>query len=402
MERVRIAQFSDLHLGVNLSGGKLALPPQKARKRRSEQRAALSAFANHVRETKPTVVLLAGDLFDSGEPEIDDLNFAIRTINSIEGVPVFIIPGNHDPYSPSSCYEAASALYQSRPGGPKWGRNIHIFTSEHFQTLEVSSVPGVTVTASAFQRHTPPGARPLAELRAPEGEGIHLLLFHGALETFPLPAEEKGVCPFTVEELEAAGFAYAAVGHYHHGAEIKGPGGRVLGAYAGAPFAFSLSEAGAGTWLEVELSPGETTLRWHRCDNRRVHSIEFDVTGHPDTPSMMADLEEAIKGLGNDDIVHLTLLGKITPGVAFDPGPALAERFFHTVVDASGVEPDYDVDFEADVPDELDATATSEELFRWKMIKLYQDCDDEARRALIREALFYGLDALKTGKVHLR
>jgi len=402
MDRVRIAQFSDLHLGVNLSGGKLALPLEKARKRRDEQRDALSAFANHVRETNPTLVLIAGDLFESGEPRIDDLNFAIRTIKSLEGIPVFIIPGNHDPYSPSSCYETASALYQRRPGGPKWGRNVHIFTSERFETRAVPGAPGVTVTASAFHHHTPPGTRPLANLRAPQEEGIHLLLFHGALETIPVPLEEREVCPFTVEELEAAGFAYAAVGHYHHGAEIKGSNDRVLGAYAGAPFAFSLSEAGAGAWLEVELTADETALRWHRCDNRRVHSLELDLTGHPDSASMMAALEEATKDMGNGDIVHLTLVGRTTPGVVFDPAAALAERFFHAVVDASRVEPDYDIDFKAEVPEEPDSTATSEQLFRWKMVKLYQECDDEAQRAIIREALFYGLDALKTGRVHLR
>ena len=406
MERVRIAQFSDLHLGVNLAGGKLMLPEDKARRRRSEQRAAFTSFASYVRETSPDIVLIAGDLFETGEPEIDDLNFAINTVNSMGGVPVFIIPGNHDPYGPSSCYETASALYQGRPGGPKWGRHVHIFTSERFETVEVHTLPGVTVTASAFQRHTPPGTRPLGDLRAPESEGVHLLLFHGSLENYPQAWQDTAVCPFTVEELEAAGFHYAAVGHYHHGGRIEGRDGRVLGAYAGAPMAFSLSEAGAGTWLEVELVPGQplssVSLRWHRSDARQVHRLELDVTGHTDSTSLAAHLEKALEGVSPDDIVYLVVRGRLTPGVEFDPAPVLSERFFHAVVDASGVEPDYSIDFDAEVPEELDLAATSEEVFRWKMLKLYREAGDEARRALVREALFYGLDALKTGKVHLR
>lgn len=406
MELVRIAQFSDLHLGANLAGGKLALPHEKARKRRAEHRAAFSRFAERVRETGPDLALIAGDLFDSSEPEIDDLNFAINTVNSMGRVPVYIIPGNHDPYSPSSCYEGASALYQSRPGGPKWGREVRLFTSESFETVEVSSVPGVTVTAAAFQRHTPEGVRPLAEVRAPEGEGVHLLLFHGSLENYPHGGQDKAVCPFTVEELEAAGFAYAAVGHYHHGGKIEGAGGRVLGAYAGAPFALSLQEAGAGTWLEVELAPGqppsEDSLRWQRGDERQVHRLELDVTGQSDGAALMTRLEAALAGTSPRDIVHLSLRGRLPPGVEFDPAPVLSERFFHAVVDASGVEPDYNVDFDAEVPTKPDLAATSEEVFRWKMLTLYHESEDEARRALIREALYYGLDALKTGKVHLR
>ena len=39
------------------------------------------------------MVLMPGDLFDSGEPSIDDLNFLISTVNSMGPTPVFIAPG---------------------------------------------------------------------------------------------------------------------------------------------------------------------------------------------------------------------------------------------------------------------------------------------------------------------
>ena len=407
MERVRIAQFSDLHLGVSLSGGRLALPPAKAKKRRDEQRHCIERFATHVRETRPNVVLMPGDLFDSGEPDVDDLNFLISTVNSMP-VPVFITPGNHDAYTPSSCYNPQSALSQSRGRGPKWGRHVHVFTSERFETVPLPHHDDVTVTGAAFHRHMPESHHALEELSPPPQDGLHLLLFHGSLHNYDTPGSEKEVLPFTASELEGAGYAYAAAGHYHHGGAITGEGGRVVGAYAGAPFAASLADERVGTWLDVELAPGEPltehALHWQRCDDRAIHRLEMDVTGLTDTTALAHKLEEllAARHASERDLVHVALRGRLARGIEFHPQADLRQRFFHAVVDEAAVEPDYAVDFDAELPEEPGLAATSEEVFRWKMLKLYREADSAEQQALLKEALFYGLDALTPGEIHLR
>jgi len=408
MERFLIAQLSDLHLGVSLGGGRLALPPTKVGKRRAEQRQGFERFATHVRERRPNVVLLPGDLFDSGEPDVDSLNFLITTVNAMAPTPVFITPGNHDAYAPSSCYNAHSALSQSRARGPKWGSHVHVFIAERFESVPLSRHNGVTVTGAAFHRHTPEGHRALEELPRPPQEGLHLLVFHGALSNYPRPGAQKEVLPFTAAELEQAGYAYAAVGHYHHGGPITGEGGRVLGAYAGAPFAASLADEGVGTWLDVELTPGQpltrNALHWERCDDRAIHRIEMDVSGPTDTTALAHRLEEllAARQAGERDLVHLTLRGRLARGIQFNPQADLRERSFHATVDETAVEPDYAVDFDAELPDEPGLAATSEEVFRWKMLKLCGEEASEEGRALIKEALFYGLDALTLDEIHLR
>lgn len=409
MERVRLAQLSDLHLGANLSGGKLALPPPKADKRRAEQRLCLQKFAAHVRETRPTAALIPGDLFDSGEPDIDDLNFAISTINSMAPVPVFIAPGNHDGYSASSCYNVHSALYQSRGSGPKWGANVRIFTSERFETIPVPGHPALSITGVAYHRHVPEDASPLAEVpRAPQ-TGIRILLFHGSLRKYALAGADREVLPFAAPDLERAAYTYAAIGHYHHGGAVLGNHGQVLGAYAGAPFATSLADEGVGSWLDLELAGPEPplpgALHWRRCDERAIHRIEMDVTGLSDATALAARLDEllAARQAAPRDIVFLSLRGRIARGVAFDPRQALTERFFHAVVDESRVEPDYAVDLAAPLPEgEPGLAATSEELFVRHMRNLYHQATSEDERAKVKEALFYGLDALTRGEILLR
>jgi len=407
MDRCRIAQLSDLHLGANLAGGKLALPQAKADRRRSEQRQCLSRFASHVRETRPDVVLMPGDLFDSGEPDVDDLNFAINAVNSMSPAAVFIAPGNHDGYSPSSCYNAQSALYQSRGGGPKWGSHVRIFTAQHFETVRAPHRSVVSVTGAAFHRHSPTDRRVLADIPRAAPDGLQLLMFHGALEAYPRAGADKAVLPFTASELARTGYAYAAVGHYHRGGAIVADTARVLGAYAGAPFAASLSDQGVGTWLDLELFP-KTPLRtealhWHRVDDRTIHRIEMDVTGLTDTTALAGRLDEllASQQATSRDLVCLRLTGRLARGIGFRPETVLADRFFHAAVD-DATEPDYAIDFEAPLPDEPGLAATSEEVFRWKMRKLYQEAETDEERARIKEAVFYGLDALTLGEIHLR
>ena len=408
MERLRIAQLSDLHLGANLSGGKLALPQAKADKRRAEQRQCLSRFATHVRETRPDVVLMPGDLFDGVEPDVDDLNFVISTVNAMAPVPVFIAPGNHDGFSPSSGYNVHSALYQSRGGGPKWASHVRLFTGEQFETVAVPYLQGLTVTGAAFHRHMPETHRALAEVPRAARNGVRLLLFHGSLKNYPHQGDDKEVLPIAAAELESLGFAYAAVGHYHRGGPITGTSGRVLGAYAGAPFGLSLSDRGAGAWLEAGWNPAEplraNALHWHRCDDRAIHQFEVDVTGATDTTALAGRVEEqlAAQHAGARDIVHVVLRGRLARGVDFACSQALAERFFHVAVDDSAVEPDYAADFASPLPEEPGLAATSEEVFRWKMLKLYHEAPSDAERARIKEALYYGLDALTLGEIHLR
>lgn len=406
MRRLLVAQLSDLHLGANLSGGKLALPPRQAEQRRREHRECLERFARHVRETRPDMVLMPGDLFDSPEPSIDDLNFLIAQVNQMSPTPAFIAPGNHDAYEPSSGYNVHSALYQSRGGGPKWGSHVHVFTGEQFTAVAMPHHREVTVTGAAFHRHMPEARRALAGLQRPPGDGCHLLLFHGSLQSYPRAGADKEVLPFTADELAAAGYAYAAVGHYHHGGPIEDAQGRLLGAYAGAAFATSLSDEGAGQWLEIELTPGERSagqaLHWHRSDPRSIRRAVLDVTGLSDTTALDHHLAQALAGVGAEDMVHVTLRGRLTRGVDFRPEALLRERGFHAAVDDSAVEPDYDIRLDGPLPEEPGLASTSEEMFRWRMHKMYLEASSPEDRQRIRQGLYYGLDALTLGEIHLR
>ena len=87
---MRFLHTADWHLGRTL-GGAPFLPEQEW--------LLCGAFLDMVRETRPDAVIIAGDIFDRAVPPTD----AVRLLDDLLGriirglgVPVVLIPGNHD------------------------------------------------------------------------------------------------------------------------------------------------------------------------------------------------------------------------------------------------------------------------------------------------------------------
>ena len=101
---------ADFHLDAPFA----ALSPEKARQRRAEQRQLLSRLADLAEEEGADLVLLSGDLLDGGETYQETVEALSHALGQIKA-PVFIAPGNHDPYGPRSAY-----------AGTAWPDNVHI------------------------------------------------------------------------------------------------------------------------------------------------------------------------------------------------------------------------------------------------------------------------------------
>ncbi len=86
-----IIHGADFHLDAPFA----ALPPDKARARRAEQRELLDRLAGLAEERRADVVLLSGDLLDGGQTYQETVQALARTLGGIPA-PVFIAPGNHD------------------------------------------------------------------------------------------------------------------------------------------------------------------------------------------------------------------------------------------------------------------------------------------------------------------
>ena len=161
MKNIKILHTADLHLDSAFE----ALPAGKAAIRRAEQRELLSRLAELARSERADIVLLAGDIFDGGGTYFETGAEFVRCLRDMS-VPVFIAPGNHDPYDARSPYAKLDIP-----------QNVRIFTERDVECAELPEL-GVRVYGAAFTGST--DGPDITNIRTERAEGTwNILCAHG-------------------------------------------------------------------------------------------------------------------------------------------------------------------------------------------------------------------------------
>ena len=284
---ITILHGADFHLDAPFSG----LSPEAAVRRRGEQRQLLERFAALAREKKPDLVVLSGDLFDQNRTYYETTQALAQALGSIPA-PVFLAPGNHDWYSPRSPYASIP-----------WPDNVHVFRSAALERVAPADAPWV-VYGGAF---TSPVCETslLAHFQPAEEDGtrVRVMVLHGDVEG------NGSYNPITLRELEESGMDYVALGHVHSCSGLC-RAGRTSYAYPGCPEGRGFDETGEKGVVLVEAEKGQASLTFFPLSRRQYRDLTVSVTGR--TPREA--VEEALNGVGAEDVVRLRLTGEADLG----------------------------------------------------------------------------------------
>ncbi len=401
MAVARFLQISDLHLGAPLGW----LPPDRRAERRRDQRQALERAVSLAIERGANAILVAGDLFDQEGIDADSLAFALNAFKVTGCPPVFIAPGNHDPFTLTSVYWSPRIL---KARGLEWPEHVHVFTTAEWSKQPVKGLDHVTVWGRCFTPSVESAERPLAgaalmKVKPDTQEGLHVALFHGSREG-KLPPGQKITAPFSDAEAQAAPFAYMAVGHYHAASRLDTHDARAGGtrlAYAGSAVALAMNEIGLHGALEVRIEEQDgkpfVEIDFIQLDDRTVHEIEADATAASSAEEVDRRIAGALDaaGVSEKDLATVRLRGRLVKGVRYaGAGADLASRAFYLRVDLRNVRPDYDLDMYR----RADAS-TTEERFAKALLERLDAEKNPRERAILESALYYGLDAFRLREV---
>lgn len=228
---MKFVQFGDLHLDVPFSG----CSPARARERRAAARALPRKIVELANSVCADAIICTGDVFDSPSPYLDSVN-AVAEAFAMAKMPVFVAPGNHDPYTPTSPYGAVS-----------WPENVHVFCSPEPETV-VLPFAAVTGWANTERRRS---ARPLESYSASYRGIPEIFVLHGDV------AADSPYFHFTPEELSACGADYVALGHVH--AHFKREFGSTLAVMNGGVQSHRYGECGEKGVVLAEVT--ETSAR---------------------------------------------------------------------------------------------------------------------------------------------
>ena len=280
---LKILHAADLHLDSPFE----ALPAGKAAIRRAEQRRLLGALAELAAAEDVDLVLLSGDLLDSGSSYFETGEELIASLRRMV-VPVFIAPGNHDPYTPGSPYARL-----------RMPENVHVFTENAVRSVVLPEL-NARVYGAAFTGKSSPAL--LADFHAAEEPGVwKLLCLHGELGSPVSPYD-----PITEEQLAASGLDYAALGHIHKASGLHRAGDTWY-SWPGCPEGRGFDECGEKTVNIVTLDDeGGCELKTASIAARRYAVLTVDVTAADPLLAIVTQLpDDTVK-----DVYRIVLTGE--------------------------------------------------------------------------------------------
>src|SRR5579883_2323097 len=197
-------QLSDIHLDSPQNRGVLSFSQaQRAARYTDLMESFVSALAQASRRNVDAIVI-PGSLWDHSTIRGQTAGTVLEAIEELKSIPVFILPGDMDPYTEDSYFN--NKFLRAR-GMREWPSNAYIFREPHFTTIKHPHRPDVAFTGIAHTSQQPITQRLLSTYVSRDEEAlINILLFHGSLDSYPGIdglAPERISAPFSVEELAA-------------------------------------------------------------------------------------------------------------------------------------------------------------------------------------------------------
>ncbi len=341
MEGIKILHTADVHL------------------KDKNGEASAKAFADIIalaKRERPDVVLIAGDLFDSGFESRSEKSYMVSLLGQIPDIPVFMIAGNHDSLP---CYRDITLP-----------PNVHMFGD----AMGKVSVGDTDIYGVSMSRNYSNDSL-LKGFHVDDDNRINILLLHGDLDG------SSAYNPFTSAQLSASGVDYAALGHVHTTTGVCKSGATHY-AYAGVPQGRGFDELGnKGVWLG-RVYKGHVDLKQHITCSYTYEEISLDVSGLFDYGQIADKIKESIK---KENCYKIHLTGSFEGGFSIN-----ADRIINLLEDYSTVKI---YDETGEVPD-IDMLKNEQSLRGFFVKRLINDPDGQ-------EAIMLGLAALDGKEINI-
>jgi DNA repair exonuclease SbcCD nuclease subunit len=264
------------------------------------RRDAVAGLGELAAEVGAEFVVVAGDVFEHNQLAPQVMGQSLEAMRAI-GIPVYLLPGNHDPLDASSVY--TSALFKAE-------RPDNVTVLDRAGAHEIR--PGLEIVAAPWRSKAP-----TTDLVAEVLDGLtpgpvtRVLVAHGGVDVLDPDREKPSLIRLAaLEDALARGVVhYVALGDKHSLTQV-GDGGRVW--YSGSPEVtnFDDVESNPGHILVVDVDDDTVSV-----ESRRVGRWRF-VTMHRQVDSSrdIADLDMNLDLMTEKDrtVVRLALTGSLT------------------------------------------------------------------------------------------
>jgi len=208
---------------------------EKAKETRSERYETASRIVRLAKREHVDFVLVAGDLFEDHDVDETVVRKTVTVLNSFAPIPVFVLPGNHDPVIAGSVWDRRS-----------W-RQVSDNVILMVKAAEIPVKDGVVIYPSPLhQRQSMMDPTEWIPSRAQKDDRIRIGVAHGSLNLLP----EKTNFPIESDRASKTDLDYLALGDWHGFLQD----GKAV--YSGTMEQTSFSEKDPGNVVLVRIAKG--------------------------------------------------------------------------------------------------------------------------------------------------
>lgn len=237
---MKVIHTADWHLGRILNGKQLL----------EDQRFVLDQFINQMKEEKPDIIVIAGDLYDTTYPGKDTIKLFEETISKLNidlKIPIILINGNHDGKERlnygASWFEHSNLYIRTKLENMTQPIRIN---GINFYTLPFATVAEVQHyfkddSIQTHQQALDKCITSMSEILQPQD--INVLIGHLTVQGGKTSDSERPLTIGTVETVERKSFNifdFVMLGHLHHPFSINEDTIK----YSGSLLQYSFSEVG--------------------------------------------------------------------------------------------------------------------------------------------------------------
>lgn len=276
MAAVTFIHTSDFQLGMT----RWFLSPAAQSRFDDDREAAVLRLGELATETGAEFIVVAGDVFEHNSLSKSTLLRAKDMFKRLP-VPVYLLPGNHDPLVADSIFLNSFA------------DNVHVIADS--EPIEVR--PGVEIVGAPYlsKRANYDLVRRALEPLQPADEGtVRIAVGHGQVESRAGEGEDSDAdtidLSFVEECLDKGVIDYLALGDTHS-TESLGRTGKVW--FSGSPetTAFDDRERDSGNALVVTVEGERVDVTKHRVGRWDFRAIDADVDSLEEVESFLAELD---------------------------------------------------------------------------------------------------------------
>jgi DNA repair exonuclease SbcCD nuclease subunit len=276
---IKFIHTADWHLGMQAH-----FLPDEPRARFAEDRfASVRAIGDLAQDENCSFVVVAGDVFDSNHADRGVIARAIEALASFT-VPVFLLPGNHDPLDASSIYQSPEWLERCPDGVVVLREPVAIPVGSD-GTVEIVGVPWI----AKQQLGDPVSAGYKAEASS-EG-AIRVVVGHGIVDEISPDRDDPSLIKAAeIRTVIGAGvISYLALGDRHSVTEVANSDGRAW--YAGTPVSTDYDQIKPNEVLLVQLDGADCRVECREIGSWAFLKKDFDLLGAGDVDKLESWLQ---------------------------------------------------------------------------------------------------------------